>query len=59
MHLIIVIVCVAALAIIAILSVINERKYPSCPKCNGNLNTRRKLFSKVAHCSKHGDFIPR
>ena len=59
MHLKIIIVCIVVLVIVGLLSVMNERRYPPCPKCSGNLNTQRKLFSKVAHCSKHGDFIPR
>ena len=59
MHLIIIIAIIVVVVGGGASLVLNEKKYPICPGCRTNEVTRRKIFSKTAHCSKHGDFIPR
>ncbi len=60
MHLKIITIVTLVVSIVILLLIIDGRRYPTCPKCNGNLNAIRKNpFSKIAHCTRHGDFIPR
>ncbi len=38
----------------------DARRYPMCPRCPGNLSSKRiRFFGKVAVCSKHGEFTPK
>jgi hypothetical protein len=43
----------------ALVLMYDERKYPDCPECDNNLNSKRlRLSSGKAHCALHGDFLP-
>jgi hypothetical protein len=62
MHSLIIWMAVAAIVVAVIVVGIwcDGRRYPTCPTCLHNLNSKRmRFFGKEAVCSKHGEFSPK